>query len=136
MDIEYTLEVQPDDVPVRGNAAASGDDVEDRAVEDEILRRLDAGDVWAWCLVTVRARLEVDGERFTGYASLGACNYDGEQDWRASNWVDMKAEALDDLLSKLDDAVNRGEFARSLRVQIRAGADISHVDAKFAIPIS
>ena len=44
----YTIEVTAaqDDIPVRGNAMASGDDATDRECEDDILTRLDSGDVW------------------------------------------------------------------------------------------
>ena len=69
---------QEDDCPVRGNALASGDDAYDKKVEDEILERLDNGDVWAWAVVEVRA----------GYGDLsasdylGACSYESEKDFR------------------------------------------------------
>jgi hypothetical protein len=52
-DVEFTVRVEQDDTPVRGNAMASGDDAADRECEDEILSRLEAGNVEAWCVLTV-----------------------------------------------------------------------------------
>jgi len=52
-DCEIKVEALEEDIPVRGNALASGDAEADRACEDEILARLEAGDIWAWCTVRV-----------------------------------------------------------------------------------
>jgi hypothetical protein len=78
----YTIEVtaEQDDTPVRGNALASGDAAEDRECENEILSRLDSGDVWAWACVRVTATCEdCDAE---GSDTLGACSYANERDFR------------------------------------------------------
>lgn len=40
--VTYTIEVHPEDIPVRGNAISSGDDALDREVEDSILSDLEA----------------------------------------------------------------------------------------------
>jgi hypothetical protein len=69
---------EQDDIPVRGNAMASGDDELDRKTEDWILRRLDSGDVWAWAAVTVR----VTWKGISCEDHLGACSYDDEADFR------------------------------------------------------
>lgn len=79
MEVDFEIEVHQDDTPVRGNALASGDEDEDRACEDEILRRLDQGDVWAWACVRVIATCE----GFRGESSwLGGCSYRSERDFR------------------------------------------------------
>lgn len=103
-----------DDTPVRGNAIASGDDKFDRKVEDEILERLDNGDVWAWAQVEVQATLP-DGR--TGSAYLGCSSYEDEADFKRGGYydqmideavesaeaqypaVDMERKFIEDLLS-------------------------------------
>ena len=55
MQVEYRIEVEQDDQPVRGNALDSGDPDYDKKVEGEIIERLDRGDVWAWASIRVVA---------------------------------------------------------------------------------
>lgn len=106
-----TITVEPEDLEVRGNALASGDDAADKACEDEILSRLDAGDVWAWARVTVRAEYE----GFTGEAHLGGCSYADEDDFKRGGYYDdMVREATDDLRAELKRAVERGEIAKGI----------------------
>lgn len=102
MGIEYTLEVEQDDIPVRGNAFSSGDDAEDRRVEDEILARLDDGDVWAWASVCVVAR----AGSVEGRAYLGGCSYRDEKEFcqPGGYYAQLKAEALADLERKVAEA--------------------------------
>jgi hypothetical protein len=93
-EVTFTVEAEQDDLRVRGNALASGDDAEDKACEDEILRRLDAGDVWAWACVTVKA----SWRGFVGADTLGACSYEHEGDFRECDYfTDMCKNALEDL---------------------------------------
>jgi hypothetical protein len=102
---QIALEVEQDDLPVRGNALASGDTAVDRECEDAILARLDAGDVWAWAHVRVVARIELDEEDFEAEAALGGCSYAGEADFRACDYyADMLGEALDRLYEELPEA--------------------------------
>jgi hypothetical protein len=100
--ITYTLDILPEDVPVRGNALASGDDKTDRAAEDEILARLESGDNWAWCCVSVTA--EVNGFEASTY--LGACSYDGLTDFLHPDgyYPSMREEAREALITKLESA--------------------------------
>ena len=98
-DVKIRLIVEPDDTPVRGNALASGDDRVDRAAENEILARLEAGDTWAWALV----RVTVSWQNLSGYDTLGCCNYRDETDFRDSGtYDDMVACALDDLNNAIE----------------------------------
>ena len=82
-----------DEIPVRGNALASGNDEEDRKYEDEILERLDSGDVWAWANVEVEVTLP-DGRK--GSAYLGCCNYEDEQGFKQDGgyYRDMILDAI------------------------------------------
>ena len=92
--MDYKIEATPEDVPVRGNAMASGNDELDKRAEDAILARLEAGDEWAWCSVRVTC---TDGET-EGEAWLGGCSYKDEEDFKACIYYeDMKAEALEDM---------------------------------------
>lgn len=79
------LEVLPEDVPVRGNALASGDDRIDEQCENAILARLAAGDPWAWCIVRVTVQAE-DGREESEF--LGGCSYANEAEFRAGGYFD------------------------------------------------
>lgn len=100
-DIEITLDVEQDDVPVRGNASA-WDDETDKRIEDEILERLDRGDVWAWAWVCVKARYK----GFEGSDSLGGCSYASEDDFTQPGgyYEDMVHEARERLAEELIEA--------------------------------
>jgi len=90
--VTFTVHAEEDYIPVRGNAMASDDPEFDKKVEDEIIARLEAGDVWAWASVTVRAKWN----GFVGEDHLGGCCYWDEEDFKKSGgyYEDMKAEAL------------------------------------------
>lgn len=53
-EVKFWIEVEPERIPVRGNAFCSGDKEADRRVEDEIIARLKSDDVWAWTRKTSR----------------------------------------------------------------------------------
>jgi hypothetical protein len=103
MRITYTLHVHPEDMPVRGNVMASGDDELDKRVEDEIIDRLNRGDDWAWCTVEIRA--EYRG--LIGAAFLGGCTYDSERDFveNSGYYEDLCHEARQNLLAEIDEAI-------------------------------
>ena len=101
--VTYELIVQQDDIPVRGNAMASGDVAYDKRVEGEIIRRLENGDVWAWAHVIVIAHY--DGiDDVHGCDHLGCCSYRDEADFcqPGGYYDDMKAVAVDDLRAKME----------------------------------
>ncbi len=104
-EVAYELTVYPEDTPVRGYACATDEPELDRAEEDVILKRLDRGDTWAWCLVQVTAYWR----GFQGTAGLGCCSYADEKDFKAPDgyYEDMKAEALDDLRANVADVAKR-----------------------------
>jgi len=117
--VTYRLQVEQDDVPVRGNALASGDDEEDKKLEDEILRRLDRGDVWAWASVCVIAECE----GFIGRDYLGGCCYEDEADFCQDGgyYPQMKEEALADLIRSIESSVEHGKKAAELLSRLREG---------------
>src|SRR5690606_25924516 len=88
--VTYSIEIGKELTPVRGNLYESGDADALRRAENEVLERLEAGDLWAWCTVRVVARLgDLEGSDF-----LGCCSYKDEADFMASGYFeDMKAMA-------------------------------------------
>lgn len=109
-EVSFELSAEQDDCPVRGNALASGDKTADRECEDEILHRLDNGDVWAWAAVTVTASwTDADGQTHTGDAHLGCCSYDDEANFRTDPYyADLCNEALADLNERLHAKIRLG----------------------------
>lgn len=98
--VNFTLTIEPEDIPVRGNAMASGNDATDKKYEDEIIERLNNGDLWAWCSVCVTAeRKGVEGVDY-----LGGCCYKDEKDFKEgdSYYKDMQRQAYDDLVKKIN----------------------------------
>jgi hypothetical protein len=100
-EVTFSLEVEEDDIPIRGNCMASGDDAADEACAKEIEQRLKNGDVWAWCNVRVTARWK----DWTGQDSLGACSCESEEDFKANSdyYEDMKIAALVDLNRRISE---------------------------------
>lgn len=114
-NVTYTIEVEPEHIPVRGNALASGDDAVDREVEDEILARLDRGDEWAWCTVKVTAHYD----EFTGVDYLGGCSYKSEIDFRKDAYFqDMCDAALADLKNNLRADIRNGHEAEAILAEL------------------
>lgn len=97
-----TLVAEYEQEQVKGNAVASGDDAFDKKVEDEILRRLRDGDVWAWCCVTVRA----EWHGFMGYDVLGCVSEKSEESFKKGSgyYAGMVANAKADLKQKVEAA--------------------------------
>jgi hypothetical protein len=118
-EVTFTLEAEEEHIPVRGNVLCSGDDALDRATEDEIIARLDRGDVWAWACVTVTATYTMpdSGETLVGRAYLGGCSYAGAEDFKRDGYYeDMKIEALEELHKAVSAEIMRGaELAAHFR---------------------
>ena len=105
-EVEYSVHLQESDVPIDGNASAVNEEY-DKEVATEIRRRLQSGDVRAWCDVTVTATW--NGE--VGRASLCACNLSpdaGSEDELVDDY-ELKAEAMDRLRSEICARLNRAE---------------------------
>jgi hypothetical protein len=106
---EITVEAEQCDIPVKGNISA-WDEETDRKAEEEINRRLDGGDIWAWAHVIVRASYA----GLDATESLGGCNYRDEADFRAPGgyFDDMRATVIEDLAKALEAT---GEKIKELR---------------------
>ena len=101
-EARISIRAEPEWVPVEGNAMASGDDALDREVEQEILQRLNQGDIWAWAAVTV----EASWKSFRGIATLGCCSYESEEEFCQPDgyFDDLVSEALEDLNREVSEA--------------------------------
>lgn len=103
--IIYQMQVVPCDMEVSGNAIASGDAEADKQVEDQICKELEAGNLWAWCDVTVTAT--VPGIDLKGTATLGACSYKDQRAFEEDAYYqDLKNEAKQDLLDQINRVKN------------------------------
>jgi hypothetical protein len=92
---EISFEALPETVRVRGNALASGNDVLDKEAEDEIIARLESGDVYAWFTAKVSVR-DDKGNEASDY--LGACCYEDEADFKQGlYYLDMIEECIKQL---------------------------------------
>jgi len=114
-NIVYSIDCLPEDLPVRDNAIASGDDAFDKEVEDKILKELDSGNQWAWCQVRVTATMK-DSFGHTvaiGVSYLGACSCKDENDFinNSGYHLEMKSEAEDDLIQRCRHLVVMGKIA-------------------------
>lgn len=98
--LKFSIDVSEDDTPVRGNFMQTDDPEQDTADENEILSRLDNGDMYAWCSVTVTAKF---GD-LEGSDSLHACNFAANiTDKEIEDWVKfegLKENAFANLMEK------------------------------------
>jgi hypothetical protein len=103
-DVEIEIFVEVDHCPIRGNASASGNDEYDKKVEDEIIARLNDGDVWAWASVEVC----VYYDEISRSDYLGCCTYKNEKDFieNSGYYDDMVESALEELNDLLQDIIS------------------------------
>lgn len=94
-EVTFLVEHEPEDMPLEGNAMASGDDAVDQECYRYIRTELANGNDWAWCIVKVTATWQ----GFEGSDYLGGCSYTSEADFRQAGgyFDDMRAAALDAL---------------------------------------
>jgi hypothetical protein len=103
-DITIEVFASEEYIAIRGNAIASGDEAFDKAVEDELIERLDSGDIWAWCSVEVKCSYK----GLTASDYLGGCSYKSKKDFIANSgyYEDMVQTCLDGLQKQLEELVN------------------------------
>ena len=89
---EVFFQALPEEISVKGNALASDNEKLNKEAEDEILQRLESGDIYAWFTAKVTVRDE-DGNEASDY--LGCCSYENEKDFRAGGYFqDMVDECI------------------------------------------
>jgi len=108
-EVEFTYTLEVDDVPIEGNAMASGDDSVDQECYAWIRRELAHGNYAAWGSVLVTAAWK----GFRGTAGLGGCSYETEKALWADLRTELEDEALDDLNASLSRTLATLEEIRS-----------------------
>ena len=110
---EWEIVALEEDLPVRWNLIDSGEDWYDRKLENEVIDRLDRGDIWAWCTVKVT----VSGYGLIGTDYLGACCYLSGKDFidNSGYFEDMLSIAIDDLQAQVDQANNAAPKIAALK---------------------
>ena len=93
LDVRIARTIFEEDTPVRGNLICSDDDEFDKREEDAVLRRLEDGEVCAWCIAFVK----VFYEGLEGWAALHGCNYETEESLWEDQFDWLLSEALNDL---------------------------------------
>jgi hypothetical protein len=90
--------IHPEDLPVRGNLMASGDDVLDKFFEDAVIEELEHNP-WAWCVVEVKACWK--GLKASTF--LGCCSYRSENDFKVDGYFE---NMVDEVLKELSENAN------------------------------
>lgn len=121
-EVTFTLELEPEETPYRGNCSAVDPDT-DRETEEWIRKRLAAEQHEAWCTLVVKATWEgIEGFGSLGCVSLDAGQHaDGptvarhaEQFARDS---DMYSQALEHLNQEVQRQAERGlELVNRLKI--------------------
>ena len=98
-DYEVEIIATVDDIPIKGNAIASGNDDYDTQVENELIERLESGDVWAWACVEVKVSKWGHSES----EFLGGCSYRGEFDFKTGGYyTEMLETCVEKLLTTIE----------------------------------
>src|SRR5574343_417964 len=109
---KISLTAELDDLPVRGNSMASGDDDLEKEIEDRIIARINNDDVWAWASVKVTAKFN----DFEGTDYLGACSYRDEDDFKSDlYYTDMISTAIEELA---DNILTCNSLLKAIKTEI------------------
>jgi hypothetical protein len=106
--IKVRWDVEEEDIPVKGNVMASGNDEDDHRAEQEVLSQLRSGNIYAWCVMIVTATYK----GFTGKAALGGCSYKSKEDLLQDQFEAMKKDAIHNLKTSIEATVLAGKEAR------------------------
>lgn len=100
-DVEWVLRAEAEDVPIRGNCLASGNDADDEAAAVDIEAQLEGGNEWAWCCAVLKGRYK----GLCAIETLGCCSYASEADFTAPGgyYEDMQAAILDELQAQAEE---------------------------------
>lgn len=103
----FHYSAEPEWVPVRGNAIATGSQADDKRYEDQIIQELEAGNVWAWCQVTVSLYFD----EIELQTTLGACSYESAQDFvRCGEYDTLKRDLAGELADSINKIIAHTEF--------------------------
>lgn len=110
--VTYTLTVDQEDIEIKGNVLASGNEDDDRKAEEWTYHELERGNIFAWCWARVVAK--ADG--FEGSDSLGCISCRGREEFERLFLPDLKTNALDDLRRVLKATIKDAVPEAKLRV--------------------
>jgi len=100
-DVSYEVEIAESKIPVHGNVMQSGDHVWDREAEESVISALEAGNTYAWCDITIRAKVA----GFVGFGSLtGCCAWDKGEAMSIAKEHELAGAALTDLIDVIKGA--------------------------------
>jgi hypothetical protein len=103
-EVQFELSINPEDSAPDFQCGDPEYKELDDAEEARARARLDRGDYWAWCYVTVTARWG----SFSATASLGGCSYADEAEFdRCGYKGELESEALARLNEVLESIYNR-----------------------------
>jgi len=101
MEIQYKIEAEQDDTPILGNLCCTDDPEQDTKEENEVFRRLNNGDIYAWCLIKVTASFG----RFSYSDYLGGNSLKDEKEVEEQvEYHGMKQEARLGLIEEIKQA--------------------------------
>lgn len=128
-EVEISIEIEPETIPVRGNAINSGDRDFDRYWEDEILKQKEST-VWAWATVTV----VVKHNKLSGVCVLCKCHFFSEDDFKANGYYEeMKMEALSNLNYKRLQVHERVTDLLDIKIEDLAKMAVARSDSNLAL---
>lgn len=112
-EVEFTVSLEYEDLQVRGNCMCSNDLDYNKQCEDELIDRLNNGDIQAWCCLTVKA----EWEDFKESVYLGGCSFEsGLMGSELQKAIEEMAEehgmyddALNDLNAEIRLAIERSK---------------------------
>ena len=100
-DIQYSISVVPEEIPVHNNIVDSGDKEYDMKTESEIIARINNGDAWAWGIVCVTGKWKF----LEAHSYIGGCSYENEQDFidSCTHLEYMKEDVCRRIIEKIKD---------------------------------
>ncbi len=107
-DVVVSVEAEPSTLGLQGNLIDSGDPEVDRGVIKSVVDRLNRGDIWAWCEVTVTVSFKgiLHSKQY-----LNACSYEDEDDFASGGYFDDMikdgVEELNDIVRDLVEALGK-----------------------------
>ncbi len=104
---DIIVECLPEDMGIRGNVLACGDDAEDRRAEDAVIESLNNGNEWAWCCIQVTLKFK----DWSGTDFLGGCSYKSKRDFQEEGgyFPDMVSRAFDELVENIETGMRLHE---------------------------
>lgn len=101
-DVTITIDATQEDIPIRGNFFATGDEKRDKRAEDRVIKALEST-VWAWCKATVT----VSYMGLQSSENCSCCNYKSQDDFlRGDTYKDMVKDCLRKLQLKVNNLVS------------------------------